>query len=281
MRTIGRFGKVFVFAALFLIISSSSYAASRAATEFVNDFQLLLDKRDPSIKVKLIKDEPYNLLGFRKVVVMIKSTRRVYLTNGKLIIPALFSVKDGHNLLKRNETVRNKVPLSNFSYGEYNRILGKKDAKIKIIMFSDYECMYCKRLWPYLVNLPEKYDVAIYDKHFVVHKKGMIVAEIYEAVRIATGKKLSGYLFKHRKFSDSENNKNIINGILKDNDLEKQSKRIRNLIKSKEVKEIIDKDIAEGKKFNVRGTPTLFIDGYRVVGVDKSSIETILKRESR
>ncbi|NOZ84217.1 MAG: hypothetical protein GXP60_05360 [Epsilonproteobacteria bacterium] len=112
MGTIGRFGKVFVFAALFLIVSNNSYAASKAAAEFVNDFQSLLDKRDPSIKVKLIKDEPYSLLGFRKVVVTIKNTRRVYLTNGKLIIPALFSVKNGHNLLKRNETVRNKVPLS-------------------------------------------------------------------------------------------------------------------------------------------------------------------------
>ncbi|NOZ84216.1 MAG: thioredoxin domain-containing protein [Epsilonproteobacteria bacterium] len=171
--------------------------------------------------------------------------------------------------------------MSNFSYGEYNRILGKKDAKIKIIMFSDYECMYCKRLWPYLVNLPAKYDVAVYDKHFVVHKKGMIVAEIYEAVRIATGKKLNGYLFKHRKFGNNESNGNIINEILKDNDLEKQSQRIRNLIKSKEVKRIIDKDISEGRKFNVSGTPTLFIDGYRVVGADRSSIETVLKHESR
>ncbi len=281
MRTIGRLGRVFIFVALFLIISSGSYAASKAATEFINDFQSLLNKKDPSIRIKLIKDEPYNLLGFRKVVVMIKNTKRVYLTNGKLIIPALFNVKNGYNILKSDETILNKVPLSNFSYGEYNRILGKKDAKIKIVMFSDYECMYCKRLWPYLVNLPKKYDIAIYDKHFVVHKKGMIVAEIYEAIRIATGKKLSGYLFNHRKFGDNENNKDIIDGILKDNDLEKQSKRIKNLIKSKEVKKIIDKDIAEGRKFNVSGTPTLFIDGFRVVGADRSSIEAILKRESR
>jgi len=281
MVVIGRLVKIFVLVTLFSIISSGSYAASKAATEFINDFQSLLNKKSPSIKIKLIKDKPYDLLGFRKVVVMIKNTKRVYLTNGKLIIPALFNIKNGYNILKSNEAALSKVALSNFSYGAYNRVLGKKNAKIKIVMFSDYECKYCKRLWPFLVNLSKKYDVAIYDKHFIVHEKGMIVAKIYEAVRIATGKKLNNYLFNHSKFSNNENNRNIIDGILRDNNLEKQSKRIKDLIGSEEVKEIIDKDMAEGIKSNVSGTPTLFIDGYRVVGDNKPLIESILKDESK
>lgn len=98
---IGKLAKIFILVTLFLIISSGSYAASKAATKFINDFQSLLNKKSPSIKIKLIKDKPYDLLGFRKVVVMIRNTRRVYLTNGKLIIPETFDVKNGYNILER------------------------------------------------------------------------------------------------------------------------------------------------------------------------------------
>ncbi len=93
--------KIFILVTLFLIISSGSYAASKAATKFINDFQSFLNKKSPSIKIKLIRNKPYDLLGFRKVVVMIKNTRRVYLANGKLIISELFDVKNGYNILEK------------------------------------------------------------------------------------------------------------------------------------------------------------------------------------
>ncbi len=285
MRTAGKALKVLKMTAMVLSFSAfmftaNSFAASKTAIEFTNTLQTLFTKRGLPIKVKLIKDKPYNLSGFREVVIEIKNRKRIYITNGKLVIPAIFDIKHGVNLIKKDEMMLNRVNMSRFSTGEYNRIIGKKDAKIKIVLFSDYECPFCKRLWPYLVKLPKQYDVAIYYKNFPLpfHKQAMILSQISEAVRIAAGKKIDNYIYTH---SFSGSNEDVINRVIKDQGLTKQAAKIRKLIKSKQVKDAIAKDMAEGKAVSVNGTPTLFVDGYRVVGDDINSLNGILKQESK
>ncbi len=278
-KSIKALAMVLAFSAL-LLTASSSYAASKIAIDFTHTLQTLFAKRGLLVKVKLIKDTPYNLSGFREVIIDIKNEKRIYLTNGKLLIPAIFNIKNGVNLIKKDEMMLNKVNMSRFSTGEYNRVIGKKNAKIKIVLFSDYECPFCKRLWPYLVQLPKHYNVVIYHKDFPLpfHKQAMILSQIAEAVYIATGKKIDSYIYEHN-FKGS--NEDIINKIIKDNGLTKQGNKIKKLIQSKQVKDTIAKDIAEGKAANVSGTPTLFVDGYRVVGANINSLNNILKQESK
>jgi|GEM_PF-2779396 len=271
---------LFVVVTLFWLPASSGYASSKIANGFVSKLQSLFTKRGLPVKVKLVSEKPFKLEGFREVVIDIRGRKSVYLVNGKLIIPALIDQATGINLLKQKAVMLNKTDMKKFSFGPYNRVLGKKGAKIKVVLFSDFECPFCKRLWPYLTSLPKKYDVAIYEKNYPLpfHKYAMELAKIAEAVRIATGKKINDYLTRNR-FSGS--NKEIIARILKDNKLEKYKNKIEKLIDSKQVKDIIAKDISEGKAVNVSGTPTLFIDGYRVTGADAASIAAILKQESK
>ncbi|GMT44027.1 MAG: hypothetical protein IEMM0003_0846 [bacterium] len=277
IKTIAIFAIIILFS---ISVNSSSYASSKIATGFVNKLQSLFDKRGLPVKVKLINDKPYKLEGFREVVIDIKGRKSVYLTNGKLIIPAVIDQNTGVNLLKQEALLLNKVDMKRFSFGQYNRVIGKKDAKIKIVLFSDFQCPYCRRLWPYLVNLPKTYNVAVYEKNYPLpfHKDAMLLAKIAEAVRIASGKKINDYLNRN---DFSGGNKAIIKKVIKDNKLGKYAEKINKLIDSKQVKEIISKDMAEGHSVDITGTPTLFIDGYRVTGADVRSIEMILKRETK
>lgn len=54
------------------------------------------------------------------------------------------------------------------SFAEEGRRLGAEDAKVVVVEFGDYECPYCKRLYPHLEAFLETFpnDVALVYRHF-------------------------------------------------------------------------------------------------------------------
>ncbi len=172
-------------------------------------------------------------------------------------------IKDGKVFEPLEETV-NVFNLDN------RPIIGKKDAKIIVVEFSDFQCPFCSRVGPPLKDLKAKYgdDLAVVFKHFPLdfHK---------EAKPAAIASMCANVQGKFWEYHDElfANQKALLEADLKTYatkvglDLAKWEA----CIKDGKMAALVDEDMAEGQKRAtpnaappVRGTPTLFINGRKL-----------------
>ena len=147
--------------------------------------------------------------------------------------------------------------------------LGKKDAKVKLVVFSDFQCPFCQKM---AKLLEEKYqehseEVAVYFKNFVVHSKAML--EHQAAMSAWKQGKFWEYhdlLFQNRqemiKISKESQEKLKEKLIEFAQQLGLDQDKFLTDLESEEVKQIIEQHLKEGREAGVRGTPTVYINGY-------------------
>jgi protein-disulfide isomerase len=161
--------------------------------------------------------------------------------------------------------------------------LGKADAKVTIVEFSDFQCPYCQRMANNLDEIRKQYpnDVKIYFKHRPlnsIHQFAQGAAEAAEAAR-EQGKFWDMYevIFKNRTALDAAS-------------LEKYAKEVgldmnkyKKGMESGAFKAAVDKDSAEADKLAINSTPTVFINGYYVANPSpeavKAQIDEALKKK--
>lgn len=155
-----------------------------------------------------------------------------------------------------------KVPVGN------SPVLGKKDAPVTIIEFSDFQCPYCKRVEDTLKKVTETYadKVRLVWKHepLPFHPRAEPAAELSLEARAQKGEK--GFWDAHHKLFE-------IQPKLEDADLEKAAAdlglsvdKVKAAIKDKKYKKEIDADAELGDDVQASGTPHFFINGRRLVG---------------
>jgi protein-disulfide isomerase len=167
-----------------------------------------------------------------------------------------------------------KLPL------EDSYILGAPQAKIKIFVFTDFQCPYCRKAYETVTRLLESYPkrVALILKHFPLpfHKDAYLAHQAVLAAG-AQGKfwQMHDLLFANQRQLTYE-------------DLEKYAAQLgldmtgfKKDLDTTAFAKIVDRDISLGKELGVTGTPTLFIDGKKMVGaqafdVFKAEVEAAL-----
>jgi len=163
---------------------------------------------------------------------------------------------------KEDTTTVWKVPVGN------SPILGKKDAPITMIEFSDFQCPYCKRVEDQLKKVKDTYGdkVRLVWKHepLPFHPRALPAAELASEARAEKGDK--GFWDAHDKLFD-------IQPKLEDADLEKAASdlglnvdKVKAAIKDGKYKKDIDTDSDLGDDVQASGTPHFFINGRRLVG---------------
>jgi len=152
---------------------------------------------------------------------------------------------------------------------------GPEDAPVTIINFSDFQCPFSKRSVDLIEKIMKEYDgkVRYVFKHFPLgfHKLARPAALASIAAH-NQGKfwEYYGRLFDDIKKIDEENlSKWAVELGL---DMEKFNQD-RN---SEEAGKIVQNDMASGSAFGVRGTPTLFINGKRIVGANGPKIQELI-----
>jgi protein-disulfide isomerase len=141
---------------------------------------------------------------------------------------------------------------------------GPKDAKVKIVEFSDYQCPFCGQA-DALVNqvLVANPDVAFVYKQFPltsIHPNALPAAK----AALAAGKQgkyweMHEILFKNQRALGADQLKDYAKqaGVA---DLDKWEKDMN----SPEVTDQINAEMREAQGADVRGTPTIFVNGKRV-----------------
>ena len=163
---------------------------------------------------------------------------------------------------------------------------GPEDSKVTLVEFVDYQCPFCGRFArDTLPKLEEAYGekVRYVSRHFPlsIHEHAMEAGVAAEcAHRLGRFWEYHEALFAHQDELD-------VRG------LKKQAKAVgldpeafRTCMKSSAAKDQVQRDLADGQKYGVTGTPTLFVNGTPLVGAlpfeqYKAAIDKALARRPR
>lgn len=163
-------------------------------------------------------------------------------------------------------------------------ILGPKDAPVTIVEFVDFQCPYCARFHPLVLEAqkayPDKVKAVIKNYPLPFHK------EAYPAAKaaLAAGEQGKYWEMANAILSDNSNlNDKAYRGLAKKIGLD--SAKFQKDIKEKDGlwQGHIQKDIALGNKIEVRGTPTIYINGRKSQSRNmegfKEEIEAVLNKK--
>lgn len=142
--------------------------------------------------------------------------------------------------------------------------LGKKDAKVTIVMFSDYECPFCKRSEPTVDQVMTTYkdNVVLYYRDFPLpfHQSARPASEAANCAN-EQGK----FWELHKKLmASSDLSKAAIDKMAGEAGLD--VKKLNECIDKGTHKKDIDTDMADGEALGIDGTPAFFINGRRLSG---------------
>jgi len=150
---------------------------------------------------------------------------------------------------------------------------GDSASHITLVEFVDFQCPYCKRFADWYSNLPAslRSQTALVFKNLPLpqHPWARSAASYAVCANLQSSsafRELTNFLFQRQSELTLENFKDLLTSGLKQSkvlDLQKMEA----CVSSQEPSQIVDRDLAIAKQLNVNNTPTLFIDGRRVLRV--------------
>lgn len=168
------------------------------------------------------------------------------------------------------------------------KVRGNPQAPVSIVEFTDFQCPYCKKIQPTLHKLLETFpnDLKLIYKHYpldFIHSHSRRVAEAADC---------AGDQGKFWEYSDLLYDKTMEWGIVDKPDmlepvLDKYAltvgldmKVFHECIDSGAKKAVVEKNRLEGKHLFVSGTPTLILNGNKVlVSHDFDKIKAQIEKE--
>jgi protein-disulfide isomerase len=142
------------------------------------------------------------------------------------------------------------------------------NAPLTIVAFSDYQCPYCHQVEPTIAAVLAKYGdkVRFAYRDFPlrsIHDHAEIAAEASRCA-LEQGK---FWDYHDQLFKSANLDKEALIGYARDAKLD--AKQFESCLTSDKYKAEIDKDIEEGRKAGVSGTPAFFINGISTSGAQQ------------
>ena len=147
-------------------------------------------------------------------------------------------------------------------YNDEHLIMGNKNAKHKMVIFTDPQCPFCIGYVPGMLKdfREHKPDIALYYYHMPLvrlHPVSGVLTRVMEVLQ-KQGKIDDALKMYKLKISYRERNATkILNAIKKQFDINVTKEQID----KPEIKEAVKKDIEAASRMMVRGTPTVYFDG--------------------
>lgn len=149
-------------------------------------------------------------------------------------------------------------------------VWGPKDAKIKMVAFSDFTCHFCEQASKTVDKLFNEFpnQINLTFKHMPLDEKGPGgIASAY-FIAIAQQDENKAWEFYKKMFAHRENllaeGEPFIKKTAKELDLD--MKKLEKDVKGKKVKEIMAEDQEDAQKLGVEGTPYFLVDNLVVRG---------------
>lgn len=175
---------------------------------------------------------------------------------------------------------------------EPQKVRGNPNAQVFLVEFSDFQCPFCRKIQPVLTELetlyPDEFKVVF--KHYpldFIHSHSRRVAEAAECA----GDQNKFFEFHDLLFANVrewENPELLEKSLLSYADRLKLNQQIfQECLDSGVKKEVVQKNKLEGKALFVSGTPTLILNGNKILtkytpeDIKKSIIEEIENKRAQ
>ena len=156
--------------------------------------------------------------------------------------------------------------------------LGKEDAPVTLVVFSDFQCPFCSKVQPLLDEVlkknPDKLKIVFKHLPLQMHKQARPAA----LAAIAAHEQGKFWQMHDALFAASKNlNTESIEKAAKDIGLD--MKKFHKDLASEATLKKLKKDMTDAGKASVGGTPTLFVNGRQVKGRGTNVIQEMIKQE--
>ncbi len=142
-------------------------------------------------------------------------------------------------------------------------VRGPADAKLTVVMYTEFRCPYCAKLQPTLAQLAAKYGAEIRFVHMAYIVHGADAERLHRAAFAAAlqGKywEMHDKLFAAFPADDAATEKIAA-------DLGLDLKRYHSDVASQAVQQRIDDDVKQGDALGVNAVPLVFINGRKIMG---------------
>ena len=223
----------------------------------------------PQIQVEVGDPKPSELFGFQQINVVASA--------GGASQEDLFYVSnDGRKIVRGVIYDLTKSPFEadlKKLKTEFQPSFGPPDAPVVLVLFSDFQCSYCKEEAKMIrQNLPSTYpkEVRVYFKDFPLEqihpwaKAAAIAGRCVFRQKPASFWDFHDWMFEHQADVTAENLKTTVLEFGKTKDLNEQ--QLGSCLDGRATEQEVDRNIAEGKALQINSTPTLFVNGRKLVG---------------
>ncbi len=210
----------------------------------------------------------------------LKSSKIPYFIIAFLIVGAMYAFFSRRET--PNQTEATTIPSENFALLQYRDVsmeefarmlddapltMGNKNAPIRIVEFSDFQCPYCGKAFPIVREMLGKYSdkVLFVYRDFPLYGVNEFSFAASMAARCAADqKKFWEYHDKLFLNQDKISSANIDAFALQ---LGLTLPKFKICMDTEKYRQAVQNDIVLGTSMNVAGTPTFFINGIRLQGV--------------
>ena len=156
--------------------------------------------------------------------------------------------------------------------------LGPQNAPITLVEFSDFQCPYCIAATPEIKAILQAYpkDIKLIFKEYPleIHSR----AEFAATAALAAQKQGKFWPMHDAMFSAQNLSRENIFALAQQNGLD--MKRFESDLSATDVHETLVRDIQDGDRAGVLGTPTIFINGKRYNGqIQRDALKPVLDAE--
>lgn len=178
-------------------------------------------------------------------------------------------------------------PIVDIKLGDNEHVLGNADAKVTIVEYSDLECPFCRRFYEGAYQSIKK-DYIDTGKAKLIFRNYPLefhpYARLFATAAECAGKQGRFYemhdkiFYEQAKFEEDAvkkqaQGKQVQSKAYTDKDMITYASQLKydvagftQCINDPSISGLIDEDIQSGSEFGVNGTPTVFVNGVRVVG---------------
>jgi len=199
----------------------------------------------------------------------------------------MYVSKDGKYLFRGDVSDMSKDPLSETSAKldlKNAPSVGSPAAPVTVVEFADFECPVCRQLHEQLRTLLPNYpQVKFYFKDFPIEQIHPWAKTAAVAGRCAYQQNPKSFWKLYDAFYDGQELISAANVWVKAVDFAGQAgldeAAFKSCLASPEAAAAIDASVTNAKTLEVTSTPTVFVNGRRVVGADAGTIERYIKFE--
>lgn len=190
------------------------------------------------------------------------------ITAASYIVNQIKNIRESGNIAAQEEEIK-KITAAIDGRGE-NYSLGPQDAKVKIVIFSDYACPYCQQAAPVVRNLAKKYgnQIRITFRDYPLHDNSVDLALAGNCAG-EQGKfwEMHDLLFE-RQTEISALQSAALNAKLKEvaAEIKLESEKFNNCLDNKTYLYRLNDDFADAELLGLSGTPSWFVNRYKITG---------------